>query len=213
MEAFTQSQELLKVPAAQRDMKWESDFLKILPQLNLNIQPEPKMGPDSWPYLFAEISENGTEPCIQVVQWLASKGIGLVINPNRSMPDYVLSYGMLWNYLARGSFLSEVETNSAKEINLIKQQLYTAQPTETFLPPYVRDILKLFFKDQKILSPKICLLSQDQKIYDLVFSLESLASPPENEHMGICEAISWFLPSHYGVAIISEQRLEGFQEL
>jgi hypothetical protein len=56
-------------------------------------------------------------------------------------------------------------------------------------------------------------VSIDQKNYDLCFSLESFGNPPETEHKGLAEALSWFLPAHYSIALISEKLLPGFEAL
>jgi hypothetical protein len=40
-----------------------------------------------------------------------------------------------------------------------------------------------------------------------------LKSPPQSEHAGIAEAIAWFLPAHYTVALVSEKSIPGFQPL
>ena len=90
---------------------------------------------------------------------------------------------------------------------------YTGVPTEQFLPMYVRKVLKDFFRDQGVLEPKMLMILQDEKNYDLCFSLESLRNPPQAEHAGVAEAISWFLPPHYSVVLISEQNLPSFVSL
>ena len=57
------------------------------------------------------------------------------------------------------------------------------------------------------------MISTDKVNYDLCFSIESLKSPPAHEHANIAEAISWFLPAHYTVALVSEKTVPGFQSL
>jgi hypothetical protein len=58
--------------------------------------------------------------------------------------------------------------------------------------------------------PRILVMSTDRKHYDLAFSLESLGNPPTKEHQGIAEAITWFLPPHYSVVLVSEKDLPEF---
>jgi hypothetical protein len=40
-----------------------------------------------------------------------------------------------------------------------------------------------------------------------------LGNPPTKEHQGIAEAISWFLPPHYSIVLISETGLPPFAAL
>ncbi|MEQ1665166.1 MAG: hypothetical protein ABL927_07315, partial [Bdellovibrionales bacterium] len=82
-----------------------------------------------------------------------------------------------------------------------------------FLPQYVRKILRTFFLDNGIKEMKILLLITEDKNFDLCFSLESAGSPPENEHMDFLEAVSWFLPAHYSLRLVSEEGLPKFQVL
>ncbi len=202
--------DLLKVLPASRDPAWETSFVQTLPHAMVSVKnPEPQTGPDSWPYLFAEISETSDEPCQRVVEWLTERGIGLAINPQKAIPDFVLTYGMLCNFRMTGHFVSDVPAFSGDAA-----QIFVAEPNENYLPKYMRDILRAFFNDQKILKPRVTLISPDKKVYDMAFSLESLGSPPENEHAGISEALSWFLPAHYGIVLVSEKKISsGFVDL
>ena len=38
------------------------------------------------------------------IEWLSDKGVGMVVNPTKGVPDYVFTYGMLWNYRERAQF-------------------------------------------------------------------------------------------------------------
>ena len=81
------------------------------------------------------------------------------------------------------------------------------------MPKYVRRILKDFFMDQGLLNVKVLMISTDNKFFDFAISLESLGNPPQAEHEGIAEAISWFLPPHYSILLISEKNLPAFLDL
>lgn len=204
----------INILPAQRDEAWERRFLELLPNALVNvIHSEPRTGPDSWPYLFVEVSETSDEPAVRVLEWLSERGIGMAINPMKAIPDYVLSYGMIWNFRVRSAFLTDVSDSGAKEFVVTGHQIYVAPPTEEYLPKYVREILRAFFEDQKVLSPRVTLISQDKVVYDIAFSVESLGNPPEHEHPGISEAISWFLPAHFGIVLLSEKKVSGFIDL
>lgn len=207
--------ELVKVPEAQRDHQWEIDFFMAISQENLKLLSEaPQTGPDNWPYLLAETTAEATEPAQKIIQWLATKGIGLVVNPQKEYPDYVFTYGMLWHFKETGLFYRTAAEAPVGTIELKDgQKLHAGEPTPQYLPPYVRNILKDFFRDQGILAPRILVMSTDRKHYDLAFSLESLGNPPQKEHQGIAEAISWFLPPHYSVVLVTEKGLPPFVNL
>jgi hypothetical protein len=191
----------------------EIDIFKTLPQARVQILNEtPVNGPDGWPYLMVKIDEKGDEPLAQVLGWLSSRGIGLVVNPEKEMPDAVLTYGMIWNFRQSGAFFSEAtDTRASGEYTLTEgQELHAGAPSEEYLPKYAREILKTFLKDNGVTAPKVLVMSPDRQNYDLCFSLESLGSPPANEHPGVLEALSWFLPAHYSLVIASEAGLPAF---
>lgn len=202
----------LSIPDAQRDHDWENHFFDELLKSKITLIDEgPQVGPDKWPYLMVETGEKSDEPVLNVLRWLYDKGIGLVVNPRKEYPDYVFPWGMIWNWKETGLFrLNQVSVvQGTVEINP-QNGLIAGAPHPQYLPDYVQKILKQFFMDQGLLQVKILVMSQDQKNYDLAFSLESLGNPPEHERSGIAEAISWFLPTHYSVLLISEKGLPPF---
>jgi hypothetical protein len=56
-------------------------------------------------------------------------------------------------------------------------------------------------------------MNPDRTKFDLAFSLDSLGNPTADEHNGLAEAIAWFLPAHYSIALVSEKVITGFQPL
>lgn len=205
--------ELLEVSVSMRDEAWEKAFLKALPKAGLRIVNDaPVAGPDGWPYLL--VATDGDEPLPNVVRWLVGQGVGLVINPEKAIPDYVLSYGMIWNFRERGEFFTVAAAVRSGPVELQNgQQVYAGPPSESYLPKEVRFVLREFLLQQKVVAPKVLMVSEDQKSWDLAVSLDSLGNPPEVEHAGIAEAMSWFLPAHYSLVLMKEQTLPGFVEL
>lgn len=203
----------LKTPELKRMGAWEQSFFKHFPHGFITVSNGlPQKGPDSWPYLFCEVSERSTEPVGKVLEWLSERGIGLAVNPQKEAPDYVFTYGMIWNFRVRGTFLSELSSpieNASVEF-LANEKILAGPPTEEYLPLYVRKVLREFFVDQGVYQPRILVLSRDRRNYDLCFSTESLGSPGESEHTGILEALSWFLPPHYSLMLVSEKGLPPF---
>lgn len=204
--------ELVKVPDAERDVQWEYRFLDALLASKLRvISPDAQAGPDGWPYLMTETSEQATEPTPKIATWLATRGIGLVVNPGKSYPDFVFNYGMLWHFKETGLFVQPQAEAPPASLELTQGQgLHAGPPAPQYLPDYVRAVLREFFRDQGLLAVKILVMSADRKHYDLAFSLESLGNPPPHEHEGIAEAISWFLPAHYSLVLVSERGLPDF---
>ncbi len=215
--------ELAEVPQAMRDGVWQAEFFKELPGAQLRVLNEtPVTGPDGWPYLLADLETGAKDPFGNIVSWLSTRGIGLVINPQNEMPDAILTYGMIWNYRQTGRiFTVEGDSNEiAQEASLpAKFELHEGQaahagaPTEEYLPKYVQEILRSFFHDNGVSNPRVLVMSTDRKNYDLCFSLEALGNPDASEHQGILEALSWFLPAHYSLALISESGLPKFSAL
>lgn len=208
------------VPDQNRDFSWDEKFFKLLSQARINIiSAEPQQGPDHWPYLLSMTTVTDKLPidsAQKTLRWLSEKGIGLVVNPERSpYPDYVFSYGMIWYFRETGFFMLPPQKGQqlSSEVSNPENKWATGAPTEQYLPKYVRQVLKNFFADQMKHQVKIMMISADQKNYDLAFSLESLGNPPAAEHAQIGEALSWFLPPHYTVALISEAGFSDFAEL
>jgi hypothetical protein len=220
---------LLEVPQKDRDIQWEENFLKTFPQCQLTlIDPGPQVGPDHFPYMFVEIDENSAEPAMKLLQWIATKGVGLAVNPKKNYPDFVFTYGMIWNFFKSGAFLQHPAHHHVHGPNCnhdhshddshdekLKQgsTIYVGVPTESYLPKDVRAILKEFLKQQGVMAPKITMISTDQVNFDLCFSIESFGSPDNTEHEGILQGLSWFLPAHYSLAFVSEKGLPPFEEI
>lgn len=207
--------DLLNVPDESRDLHWENQFFDALLVSKVKVlSPDPQQGPDGFPYLLVQTAEDATEPTPKVLNWLAMKGIGLVVNPTKSYPDFVFHYGMVWHFKETGLFVRPQAEVPPGTVEIQEGQgLHAGPPTPQYLPDYVRSILREFFRDQGLLDVKILVMSQDRKHYDLAVSLESLGNPPAHEHQGIAEAISWFLPGHYSLVLVSEKGLPPFVAL
>lgn len=204
--------EILNVKNDERDNSWEAKFLDAFANAKVEVLSEdPQAGPDGFPYLFVRTSSTGTEPVQKIVDWLATRGIGLALNPQNENPDYVFSYGMLWNFKEKKRFLEPMTTtrSSRMEINS-GQKVVHGDLAKEFFPEYARKLLREFLNQQGITSPKILAISTDQKDFDICFSLNSLGMPHAREHQGIAEAISWFFPFNTSIVLVEEKNLPGF---
>ena len=207
---------LINLPEANRDDAWEQEFLRAISSSNVELlKDQAQQGPDGWPYLLAKTGPQGDEPFSSIVQWAAKKGVGIAVNTHKMLPDYIFTYGMLWNFAETGLYVTTNEAGSAGQVVLgADDQVILGAPTEKYLPPYVRAILREFLSAQGFKSPKIVVMSStDFKIVDLVFSTESLNGLDPSQHRVLAEAIGWFLPLHYSLIFGSEQNLKGFVDL
>jgi len=205
-------EELLNVPIEDRDEAWETNFFAQLPDEKFEfLSDTPIEGPDGMPYLAVKLTPDG-EPVSKVLEWLGEKGVGLAINPEQETPDYVFTYGMIWNFLLNGEFKKKKKKRAEgnNEVRLTPgQEMMAGTPSQTYLPKKVRELFREFLLEQGVLKPRIVMLSENGQDYDLCFSLESLGNPPEEEWNGILQAFSWFFPLHYSFTIMSEKMITG----
>jgi hypothetical protein len=208
---------LIQQPEFKRNNAWEEDFLAQFAGMKVQIDSDQaKNGPDGWPYLFARTSAEATEPVKDVVQWLAARGIGLVINAHKMLPDYIFPYGMLWNFVETGRFL-QPDTETIRSGDAIYQdgrKLIMGPPTEKYLPSYVREVLRQFLAAQGFSRPQILVISTpDFKQVDLMFSVESLNGLAKKDHRVLADRLAWFLPLHYTLVLGSEAGFPPFAPL
>ena len=208
--------ELVQRPESQRDEVWEKEFLQGIVTTKVEVVKErPEQGPDGWPYLLLRTGTERGQLFTQVLQWAYTRGVGLALNTHKMMPDYVFTYGMVWNFAETGRFVSDAAPASPGDVVLSSgTATLIGPPTEKYLPRYVRDVLRGFLQAQGFARPRMVVISSaDYKTVDLAFSLESLGEPPEARHASLAESIHWFLPMHYSLVFASEQKLRGFSDL
>ncbi|MCB0355836.1 MAG: hypothetical protein KDD40_02455 [Bdellovibrionales bacterium] len=208
-------EDLCSVSEVKRDYNWEKRFLDAFVQAQVSfIKEEPVQGPDGWPYFFVKLLPTGQngEPVAKLLNWLKDKGIGIAVNPHKELPDYIFNYGMIWNYAERQLLVQDSPNITNEDTVDFKkgENIYFGCPSTEYLPPYVVKVLLDFFAQQNINEPRVAIVGKNKDNFDLCFSLESLGNPPEEEHNGILEAISWFLPTHYSLMLLSEEAVAKF---
>ncbi|HMN68846.1 MAG TPA: hypothetical protein PKC28_09945 [Bdellovibrionales bacterium] len=205
---------LVQKPESQRDEAWEARFLEAFAQTKVElVKEEPQQGPDGWPYLLAKTGV-GQEPVTKVIEWLYTRGVGLAVNTHKVLPDYIFTYGMIWNFAETGKFAAPQQAAPAGRVEIDGQKMLIGEPTQKYLPGYVREVLKNFLRAQGFPNPKIVAISSpDFQTVDLVFSAESLGGIPQAQHRVLAEAVGWFLPLHYSLLFESERELRGFVPL
>lgn len=209
---------LLQQPEKSRDKAWEENVLNGLLEAKVQLQSsEPQVGPDGWPYLMVKTGPEGTEPFLRVVQWLSKRGIGLVVNPHKMLPDYIFTYGMLWNFVETGRFIStDKPVPASGEVSYKPDdRVMAGAPSDQYLPPYVKSVLKDFLAQQGFQEPRILVITHapDYSVTDLVFSIESLNNLEVKDQKVMAEALAWFLPMHYSLVFANEKDLPPFHPL
>lgn len=207
---------LIQRPESQRDEIWERQFLDAILGATVEVADDGQfaVGPDGWPYLKVKYpSENANQPLVQIVQWLAERGVGLAVNTHKMVPDYIFTYGMLWNFKEKGRFVVPNPPAPAGEVNF-GEGLVMGPPAPAYLPEYVRSILRSFLSSDDGIKPKVLVATTpDYKQTDLVFGIESLGAEKTDMQKLLAEKISWFLPLHYSLAFASEKQLKGWVDL
>ncbi len=207
---------LVQLPESSRDDRWEKQFLDSILSMKVEVldSGNTAKGPDGWPYLRVGTS-GGSEPFEKIVRWLAGRGIGLVVNPHKMVPDYVFTYGMLWNFVETGFFVSPWTPPAPGQVEIGEENRpVVGPPTDKFLPPYVREILRELLTSQGFANPRILVATnKDYSESDLVFANESVGSLNASEQRQLAEALSWFLPLHYSLVFAPEQKLRGWVSL
>lgn len=208
---------LIQQPESQRDDRWEQDFLEQFSRLKVQLDgDQAKQGPDGWPYLFVRTGAGGKEPVTDIVRWLAGRGIGMVVNAHKMVPDYVFPYGMLWNFVEHGRFTASFEAKRpAGDVVFAREQnMVFGPPSDRYMPPYVRGVMREFLRAQGFEKPKVLVATTpDYKDVDLLLSLDSLGGLPKPEQKKFAEMMAWFLPLHYTFVLGDEKDLPKFHDL
>lgn len=191
------------------DIKSLNGFFKELLNTKVGLLSESlQTGPDDMPYLFVTTdSENPSEDMHSLLKWCYEKGAGLVLNPQRPEPDFIFTYGMVWNFIHNGEFLSSEVIVGTKSNTPNASKYFAGEIVESVWPKVPRTWLKKFLLEQGVIAPKAVLLSEDQKKYEIAFSIESLGSGDESEHEGILETFAWFFPRHYSLMLVKEKMI------
>jgi hypothetical protein len=208
--------QLIQQPESRRDESWETDFLTQFVQLKVQLEgDQAKQGPDGWPYLYVRTVAQGSEPVLEIIRWLAAKGIGLVVNPHKMIPDYVFTYGMLWNFVETGRFTDpSTAAPGGEAVFHPDRKMIFGPPSEKYLPHYVRSVMREFLRAQGFLHPKVLVATTaDYGQTDLLLSIDSIGGIAKAEQGKFAEMMGWFLPLHYSLVLADSQGLPAFHAL
>jgi len=209
---------LVQQPESRRDEAWENLFLSQFPHTKVQLLgDQAKAGPDGFPYLFVRTDgEVKDEPVTEVLRWLSNKGIGLVVNPHKMIPDYVFTYGMIWNFVETGRFIeARINANTAGQVVYnADEKVIHGPPSEEYLPTYVRTVLREFLTAQGFAQPRVLVVSSpDFEKVDLILSADSLPGLAKADHPKMAEMLAWFLPLQHSLVLAEENGLPSFHSL
>ncbi len=193
---------LCKVPALKRGVKWEESLFKAVADSPIFlVKNQPFQGPDGFSYMHIssklgiKINKN------DFFKWCFKFGIGLVLNlQDKKTPDFVFNYGMVWNFLYKGTFINTVSPDLKES-----SDTYVHEISKSFLPKEVRKNIRIFLNINKITKAQLTLVSGGAKAaYELLWYFPELKKLEEKEQIALLKAISWFLPLDYRLAWADE---------
>lgn len=197
----------LTTAEAFRDEAWENLFLKHFPETKVTVSDENiVVGPDGFGYLLLSMEPSSDEPVEKILSWSFDKGVGLVLNSHKMVPDYVFTHGMLWYYAKTKKFQENAEFKSgAVEIDL--NNAIFGEASEDYWPKFSRDIVRDYLKTQNVGLKYLVVTTKDFNRTDLCLAEESFSEVPAAKRNQLIEKIRWFLPPHYSVVLVSEKNL------
>ena len=202
--------QLVSVPRDERDKQWQKQFLENIAEASFVCgDPQVIEGPDGYPYFTLVLPEPFKEFQCYVIKYmkddfLLEKGLGVVINPDGSSADWVLSYGDILSYHLSGEFYQERRDFALDKQDVIEEneKLLVGQPSESYLPQKTRKVLKKHLNDQGIKEPKVFLMARKRpkgEILELVLNISRDQFPNKEQHNSVMESLAWFLPRYYSV--------------
>ncbi len=219
---------LCDVPSEDRDGAWQSAFFSVIATASFSCNdPQVILGPDGFPYFGLNLPTPHTEfECYSIahlLEFLTTEGIGVVINPlAEGGPDWVFSYGDIWNYRETGEFIpkaprydnpqaengvgpkedkdgSDVEIGDAAAANA---EILISYPSEQMLPTYVRQAISSgLVHNFKIKTPSAFMIfdSELNPAQNLVFNIFAEDFENKADLESAQNFVLWSLPRDYGV--------------
>lgn len=197
----------LSTAEAYRDEAWENLFLKHFPETRVTVVEEDiRIGPDGFAYLILAMDPQSDEPVEKILSWAYDKGVGLVLNSHKMVPDYVFTHGMLWYYAFNKRF-QESSSFKSGGVELDLNNSVFGEVADSYWPKFSREMLREFLKTQNVTLNYLLVTSKDFKQTDLCLTEESFSALPAPKRNQLIEKIRWFLPPHYSVVLVSEKNL------
>ncbi len=208
--------DLFAIPLEHRDPQWKQFFLDNVSTASFACDdPQVMTGPDGFPYFILRTPEpmkSFTSYCIQNMKddFLLHNGWGIVLNPVGEKADWVFTYGDILNYHINNVFYTTIENSDLKgsaEVQ-INEEIFIAQPSEHYLPTGTRNLIRGFMKKNGIRKPKVMMITRSKDghvIQELAFNIFKEDYPTAEKLNTILGPISWLLPIHYIIVVMSEK--------
>jgi hypothetical protein len=204
---------LLQTPPDQRDDAWRTAFLQAIPNAALAPgSPQLVQGPDGFPYAALQTPERGqtftSYSLLSVLQQVTETGVGLVLNPQNDIPDWVFSYGDLLELRLRGELRLHYPAERPQEDVTPGEEVMVGQPSESYLPAYARRVLDAHLKRVGVPEPVALLMFRpSENANTLVFPFTPEEFGSEEVLRDVLASVGWFLPRDYVVAALNHPDL------
>lgn len=208
--------DLFEINRDSRDEQWCERFYDAVVDASMSAPADRVLrGPDGFPYfvLNPPPAKQAFEPfCIShILQTCLDEGLGVVLQPQPGPPQWVFPYGELWTLRTTGKF--EVQKDSAAGDVAItgaaqgSPQRMLSQPSESFFPPFARQVIKKFLEEKTGRTNLKVMLVTDpgaEIVQSLAFDVfeEDFADPAP--FRDIMYRLTWFLPMHYGLVSMAK---------
>jgi hypothetical protein len=204
--------QLFQVAPEERNPQWLAEFYATIPEAALRFSSEEQVefGPDGLPYARLGLPIPG-EPfnpvtMVELLPWITDSGIGVVFNEVDGNPWWVFPYGQMWTLREFGQFelpAPDQQQQSGWDELSENSQMTIGQPSDEYLPPYVRQAIRRFIveglgKDE----PQVVLICpvDSPQALTLVLSVFPEDYPDEQRYTSIMHLIRWYLPTSYQLA-------------
>ena len=224
---------LLGVPHEERDDQWGEALLANLADANMDggssSRPVEMEGPDGFPYICLSSPEPNKVYRAWVIRHilpnLLEDTCGVVINPGKGQPDWVLSFGDIVNFHLNGAFRTDDDrfdkfddcAPASEEVGEGGESVLEGDPSPDMLPPQVRAVLRRFLEAYDF-PPKVKLMHREAKPeagrkggLSLIFPFTEKNEQDAKTIQYVSRAVRWFLPRHYSVLWMRGD--EGFYDL
>jgi hypothetical protein len=203
---------LFAMPRESRDANWTAAFYAAAPEASLATREQQVFtGPDGFRYFALYLPEPNKEFdsfCIaHILEPCLKNGLGCVLNPDKPQPDWVFTYGNLWSLHSYQTFDASPKFVERRAPLGPGREVLMAAPSEQFLPPFARNILKKYLQHLGVADPRVLLINDPRTTpnQSLAFSFHPKDVASQEVFDDTMKRLrDWFLPTHYGLVSLPE---------
>ncbi len=209
--------DLFQVPHPKRDATWVNVMLENVAHASFaEHAPQVLDAPDGFRYFILKSPPIGAGFNAFSVEHMTKActehGIGIVINPEATQPDWVFTYGDLWAYQEYGNFkgdpvdLEAMEDEPGGETVLAQggDEVLVAQPSESYFPLYARKVVREYLTDMGLEKPSMFLLHAPRMnpARGLVFNIFKNGFENEEDFKAFAHRLTWYFPRSHRISFI-----------